>query len=131
MNQREAFEKWAKKECCTSDKNGINFKRTKYKDGSELYEDASVETSWAAWQAAIAAQWQYANSAPYDEQVWISFVFPCGTKGQGYGIRVSDNDWFFDVSEDGDMISRSKSLKEGITCASVTHWMPLPPEPAK
>ena len=53
MNQREAFEKWAKQMCCTGTREKINFSRVKY-DEAELYEDKSVEVAWAAWQAATA-----------------------------------------------------------------------------
>jgi hypothetical protein len=63
-------------------------------------------------------------------QVWVSFSFPKGESGQGYAI-FDDGDWFFDVSTDGDLISRSLVLQDPINyVADITHWMPLPPPPA-
>lgn len=121
MNQRYAFEKWAKKECCTGDKNGINFKRAKYNDGSELYEDASVETAWAAWQAATASQWQPIETAPKNGTSILAYT----AEGQ---CEVS---WDHGYWMQSPCYSTYDGCGSAVLLCDPTHWMPLPPEPAK
>ncbi len=68
-----------------------------------------------------------------DQQAWISFLTPWGApdRGQAYGIYLGDGDWYWDVSESGDLLSRSEALKiPETTVCYVTHWMPLPAPPA-
>lgn len=60
------------------------------------------------------------------QQVWVHY------KGgeQGFAIWTeSDQDWFIDVLETGDMITRQKAIREGARVAEITHWHPLPESP--
>lgn len=80
--------------------------------------------------------WHDVNKAlpNIDEQVWVRFVYPSGEVGYGYAIYVGEddafeNDWFWDVTEDGDLQSRSAALKDKTCeCATITHWHYLPEE---
>ena len=65
----------------------------------------------------------------HEQQVWISFIYPSGEKGQGYAIFDLENkDWFYDI-ESTDLISQIQAKKLGYDAADVTHWMPLPEPP--
>ena len=48
----------------------------------------------------------------------------------GYGIWAN-GDWILDVTNDGDLYSRSAAIKDGMSTAEVTHWMPLPQAPGE
>lgn len=113
MNQREAFEKWAKQMCCTGTREKINFSRVKY-DEAELYEDKSVEVAWAAWQAATENQWQSIDTAPLDGTPVLAVV-------QGFQPTVAEFQNGFWIYYDEQCTSDSEY--------NPTHWMPLPPAP--
>jgi hypothetical protein len=75
--------------------------------------------------------WRDVNQEPpaIDAQVWVAYRFADGERGQGYAIYDGAGEWFFDVTEDGDLLSRSHALKMGLAVAVVTHWMELPSLP--
>lgn len=111
MNQREAFEKWAKSE---------------FKNHSEMYFEwcekyqhyaiDEVDFAWQAWQAATANQWQPIDSAPKDETFLA--VLDCAGERIICTMRYA-------VAESKNSVPDSKEFHR----ERVTHWMPLPPAP--
>lgn len=84
----------------------------------ELYSCiATLLIEAAEKQAAIAAQWQPIETAPKDETPVLAY------RKSRHGVDISsmyyvDGDWYWYY--DGEMPADPP-----------THWMPLPPEPAK
>lgn len=64
-----------------------------------------------------------------DQQVWASLRLPWGDQGQAYVIYLGDGDWFLDITESGDLLTRSECIKAGNTVCEITHWQPLPEPP--
>lgn len=64
-----------------------------------------------------------------DEQVWVSMRCPWGERGQAYAIYLGNWQWFMDVTESGDFLSRAEAIKQGLTVCEITHWQPLPEPP--
>lgn len=107
MNQREAFEKWAR----------VNHSRSGYTwmDDYDTYAYDDTRKLWECWQAAQQAQWLPIESAPRNGKPilcgWDSGVEPCVC----YWCEVVDgwSGWHGYPEFD----------------EQPTHWMPLPPEP--
>lgn len=116
MNQREAFEAW---QLDTGRTDPMWLGRG---DGGN-YGLNDVQAEWdvwqAAWQAAIASQWQPISTAPKDGQaILVSDGIFC------HCVEWNDEfDWW--------AVDDNKLGPFRLRGAAPTHWMPLPPEPTK
>lgn len=110
MNQREAFEAWAKKP-------PREFYLARNPDAAAWpgnYKDYHVECAWQAWQAAQQAQWQQIESAPRNgEPILVNWY---GSASDSAVIVYWSNGW-----ETGDS-RQYEELQPDV-------WMKLPPEP--
>lgn len=72
-----------------------------------------------------------------NEQVWVLLAYPKKGGGvyygQGYAIYTVDEkgkgDFFMDVTQDGDLQTRSDAVKQGFETATLLGWRPLPKLP--
>jgi hypothetical protein len=75
--------------------------------------------------------WRHIDEVqPFDgEQVWVYLEFgPNIDGGCAFAIWHDDEkDWFFDVAEDGDLITRSTMMRDRhLTVAAAQFWYPIP-----
>jgi len=105
-------------------------------DGSDATSQAGYKPVGTAPDAGLVERFESCADAgwvpvserlPEDgQQVWVSFK----DYGQGYAI-YQNNEWFFDVTDYGDLLSRADAIKNGLTPAIIEHWMPLPTAPER
>lgn len=67
------------------------------------------------------------------QQVWVIMQWAAEKashdySNQGYAIW-SDGDWFFDLTESGDLYSRQQAIKDNLDAAEIAAWMSLPAAP--
>lgn len=112
--QREMFEAWYSKYCDPGFADW--FKRDAF-DSNE-YDMSHTQTAWDAWQAALASQWQPIETAPKDGERILGW---CQVEADVvYWRRVNgEHRWMSDAAVDFGGHE------------TPTHWMPLPPDPAK
>lgn len=125
MNQREAFEAW---QLDTGRTDPIWLDRG---DGGN-YGLNDVQAEWeewqAAWQAALASQWQPIQTAPKDGTAILLWEQYSTNPFVGYWQDGGWNACLEHVEAHGGW---DGAIAVGLIVMPVTHWMPLPPEPTK
>lgn len=65
---------------------------------------------------------------PDDGQYWVLYRWSDGHVSQGYAIW-EDGEWFLDVLDSGDLISRQRAIQDGLDTAAVIAWHAMPETP--
>lgn len=121
MDLRKAFEAWQ------LDTGRTDPMYLVYSDKDNRYALNNVQSDWdawqAAWQAALASQWQPIETAPKDGTpvlcVVAGFQPAVAEYHENIGWWYGDDDY---------------PPEDWLICGDPyepTHWMPLPPDPAK
>lgn len=110
MNQKEAFEAWAKRRG--------DYGQCQIDDKGE-YINPWTDCGWQAWQAALASQWQPIEKAPKDGTSFLAFTAEGQCEVSWDGLRWSQVPCY----------STYDGCGSAVLLCDPTHWMPLPPNP--